>query len=147
MSKLKKVITCCILAMTLCIVSVMPAFAAEVWYSGQNYYANYTFHDTNLTPYKEIANSGTLVVGGSFYKNDQGSSNIKLTVEIRDYSSGRVLARTVVENSNYPYRNDFLVEAPVSAGQKIQLFFDASSVNNPPGFYRSAYVDYTSLIW
>ena len=40
----------------------------------------------------------------------------------------------------------FFITTQVTAGQKIQLFFDASSINNPPGFYRKAWVDYDAYL-
>lgn len=133
--------------MSLC--TVHSAAANETWYINHpNYEATYTLTDTNLTPYKIMGDSANLVIFGNFKKADTGNSNIKLTVEIRDYPSGRVLtdAKTVVDNTNYPNTNMFFVSAKVYKGQKIQIFFDASSINNPPGFFRKAWVDYDAYL-
>lgn len=143
--KTKKIITSFILIMAMLVIAVQPAFAAggDVWYKDQRYEAEYTITNNNLTPYKVIAESGVLCVYGHVWKADSASySNVRLTVEIRDYPSGRVLNRTVVDNNQYPYGDPFFVDAEVYAGQKIQLFFDVSSINNPPGPYRKALVNY-----
>ncbi len=151
MSKIKKIITSVMLVMAMCVLTIQPAFAAtnnETWYIDHdgNYKASYTLTDNNLTPYKIMGDTANLVVFGNFKKADTGSSNIKLTVQIREYPSGRVLAQTVVNNTNYPNSNMFFITTQVTAGQKIQLFFDASSINNPPGFYRKAWVDYDAYL-
>ena len=148
MKKFVKSVIACMMAMVMmCLVSVQPAMAAETWtIAGSNYDYDFTFVDDNLTPYKNIGDTGTLVVYGYFYKADSGASNIKLTVQIRDYPSGQVLAQTVVNNNNYPFSDNFNLSTSVYSGQKVQLYFDASSINNPPGFYRSAYVNYSVYI-
>ena len=150
MKKTKKIITSIMLIMAMCIFMVQPVFAAgnETWYIDHegNYEATYTFTDNNLTPYKTMGDSAYLVIFGDFKKADYGDSNIKLTVEIRDYPSGNVLDRRVVDNTNYPNTNMFVVTAQVYAGQRIQIFFDASSIDNPPGFYREAWVDYDAYL-
>lgn len=150
MKKFKKIIASFILVLSMFVLYTQPAMAAtnETWYINHdgNYHSEYTLTNNNLTPYKIMGDSANLVVFGDFCKADTGASNIKLTVEIRDYPSGRVLASTVVNNTNYPNSNMFFLYAPVSAGQKIQIFFDASSINNPPGFYRKAFVSYDSYL-
>lgn len=145
--KQKKIITSLVLAILCIVLSAQPAFAAEgeVWYKGQQYSASYTVTNNNLTPYKVINASGCLRISGSFCKADSASySNVRLTVEIREYGTGRVLNRCVVDNTSYPNRNSFLLDTDVSAGQKIQIYFDVSSVSNPPGPYRKASVDYVA---
>lgn len=145
--KQKKIIISFMLAMFLFVSYVQTASAAEgeVWYKGQTYSASYTVTNTNLTPYKIINESGRLRISGTFCKADSANySNVKLTVEIREHGTGNVLGRCVVDNSSYPNRNDFLVDADVYSGQKIQIFFDVSSVNNPPGPYRKANVSYSA---
>lgn len=149
MNKIKKIITTLLLIVALFAVSVQPALAAgnETWYNTKNYDYAFTFTDDNLTPYKTIGNSGELVMYGYFYKADSSSySNIKLTAQIRDYPRGKVLGTTTVENIDYPISNFFVVKADVKKGQKVQIYFDASSINNPPGPYRKAYVNYTVYI-
>lgn len=127
------------------VLTVQTAFAAEgeIWYKNQRYPAEYTITNNNLTPYKVINESGVLVVYGHFWKADSASySNVKLTVEIREYGTNRVLNRVVAYNTQYPIGDPFFIEANVTAGQKIQLFFDVSSIDNPPGPLRKATVRY-----
>ena len=113
----------------------------ETW-SGSGFGGSYTFIDYNLTPVKTMGESGTLIISGSFTGNDgyANASPIKLTVQIRS-TSGAVLGSTVVGDDRSGATH-FAVTAPVSKGQQIQLYFDASSIANPPGILRSAYVAY-----
>ena len=125
--------------------SVILRAGNETW-SGSGFGGAYTFNNYNLTPVKTMGKSGRLLISGYFYGTDgyASSSPIALTVEIRS-TSGTVLGRTYVSDNrsgNVP----FAVSASVSAGQKIQLYFDASSIANPPGIYRSAYVYYNYAI-
>ena len=117
----------------------------ETW-TGSGFGGAFRFTDYNLTPVKTMGQSGLLAITGYFYGDDgyADSVPIKLTFQIRD-TSGRVLATTVVEdtrNGNIP----FGVSCRVTAGQKIQLYMDASSIANPPGIYRSAYIGYNYYI-
>lgn len=113
----------------------------ETW-TGSGLAGNYTFEDYNLTPVKTMGKSGTLLIHGSFYGADGYAdvSPIKLTVQIRS-TSGAVKASTVRVDDRSGVTS-FSVSASVSAGEQIQLYFDASSVANPPGIYRSAHVTY-----
>ena len=121
--------------------SIQPRAGTETWY-GSGFGGSYRFTDYNLTPVKTMGKSGTLVISGSFYGDDgyANSSRIKLTAQIRS-TSGAVKASTIVvdDRSGSTF---FAVSCNVSAGEKIQLYFDASSIANPPGIYRSAYVSY-----
>lgn len=159
--KVKRLLVTLVATVTTLVATVVPAFAApesttsddvivesvtpkagnETW-SGSGFGGAYTFNNNNLTPVKTMGRSGRLLISGYFYGNDgyATSSPIKLTVEIRS-TSGAVLGRTSVID-DLSGAVDFSVAANVSAGQRIQLFFDASSVANPPGIYRSAYVSY-----
>ena len=148
MKKIKRIITSLMLVMAVCICSIQPAFAAthDTWKANTSYDYGFTFTDDNLTPYKTCRDAGDLVISGSFKKADTGSSNIKLKAQLRAYPSGAILDETVVYNYNYPHVDYFMLSAHVSAGQKVQIYFDASSINNPPGFYRKAKVSYTAFI-
>ena len=117
----------------------------ETW-TGSGFGGSYTFTDYNLTPVKTMGKSGTLIISGSFTGNDgyANASPIKLTVQIRS-TSGAVLGSTVVGDDRSGATH-FAVTAPVSKGQQIQLYFDASSIANPPGIYRSAHVSYNFAI-
>ncbi len=156
--KLKRLLISLVVSATMLVTTVCPAFAAEetttvetetvspragteTW-TGSGFGGAYTFNNYNLTPVKTMGKSGRLLISGYFYGTDgyASSSPIVLTVEIRT-TSGTVLGRTTVydnRSGNVP----FAVSANVTAGQRIQLFFDASSVANPPGIYRSAFVAY-----
>ncbi len=147
-----KKIVASLLAVVFCLGSVQATQAApepratEVWYVGHNYDYDYTMEDTNTTKPKLLGNSGKLVVYGNFYKDDSGASNIKLTAKLLEYPSGRVLDETEVSNTNFPSSNNFILSAYVQHGTQVQLFFDASSINNPPGFFRKAHLHYTAYI-
>lgn len=121
--------------------SILPRAGTETWY-GSGFGGSYRFTDYNLTPVKTMGKSGTLVISGSFRGTDGYAdvSPIKLTAQIRS-TSGAVRASTVIvdDRSGATF---FGISCAVSAGDKIQLYFDASSVANPPGIYRSAYIEY-----
>ena len=125
--------------------SILPRAGTETWY-GSGFGGSYTFTDYNLTPVKTMGKSGTLVISGSFRGTDGYAdvSPIKLTAQIRS-TSGSVKSYTVVVD-NRSGATPFTVSCAVNSGDKIQLFFDASSVANPPGFYRSAYIEYDYAI-
>lgn len=113
----------------------------ETW-TGSGFGGSYTFTNYNLTPVKTMGTSGTLLIYGSFYGNDgyATSSPIVLTAQIRK-TDGTVKAETV-RVDNRSGNVSFAMSCSVSKGEQIQLFFDASSVSNPPGIYRSAFVTY-----
>ena len=125
--------------------SIQPRAGTETWY-GSGFGGSYSFTNYNLTPVKTMGNSGTLVISGSFYGDDgyANSSPIKLTAQIRS-TSGVVRASTVVVDDRSG-ATGFVMSCHVTAGDKIQLYFDASSIANPPGIYRSAYVEYNYAI-
>ena len=113
----------------------------ETW-TGSGLGGHYTFEDYNLTPLKTMGQSGTLMIYGTFYGADGYAdvSPIKLTAQIRS-TSGAVKAETV-RVDNRSGSTSFAVSSSVYAGEGIHLFFDASSVANPPGILRSANVFY-----
>lgn len=118
----------------------------ETW-TGSGFGGAFRFTNNNLTPVKTIGKTGTLTVTGYFYGDDGYAdvSPVELTFQIRS-TSGQVLASTVVPdtlNGSIP----FAVSCKVTQGQQIQLFMDASSISNPPGIYRSAYVAYNYYIY
>ena len=113
----------------------------ETW-TGSGFGGAYRFTDYNLTPIKTMGSSGTLLIYGSFYGDDGYSdvSPIKLTAQIRN-TNGTVRTETVRVDDRSGHVS-FAMSCSVSKGDQIQLFFDASSVANPPGILRSAYVTY-----
>lgn len=125
--------------------SIAPRAGAETW-TGSGFGGAYTFYDYNLTPVKTMGNSGTLLVYGNFHCADGFASShpIALTVQIRN-TAGRVLEYTSIVDS-LSGSTPFAVSYHVNAGDKIQLYFDASSVGAQPGIYRSAYVEYSYII-
>ena len=129
------------LATVMADIALEPRAGTETW-TGSGFGGAYRFTDYNLTPVKTMGSTGTLLIYGSFYGDDGYSdvSPIKLTAQIRS-TSGVVKAQTIEVDSRNGY-NDFSMACSVSQGEKIQLFFDASSVANPPGILRSAYVSY-----
>ena len=120
----------------------------ETWYTGSGAGGDYTFTNNNTTPVKTMGNSGTLRISGYFYGADgyATSSPIVLTVKILDVSTGATLSKTVV-NDDLSGSTAFSTSCYVTAGQRIQLFFDASSIANPPGIYRKAHVTYNRYLY
>ena len=126
--------------------SIQPRAGTETWY-GSGFGGSYTFTDYNLTPVKTMGKGGTLVISGSFRGTDGYAdvSRIQLTGQIRSAYSGAVKASTLVVDDRSG-ATSFVMSCQVSQGEKIQLFFDASSVANSPGIYRSAYIEYNYAI-
>ena len=131
----------CALLLTMAI----PTLAAgtEDWANTSKTYVG-SMHLTNntLSPVKTIKKAGTLHIEGRFYGEDQDAdiSPIKLTAEIRN-TSGTTLASTVRTDDRSGFVN-FSMSCPVSYGQQVRIYFDASSISNPPGYYRKAYIEY-----
>ncbi len=118
----------------------------ETW-TGSGFGGAFRFTDYNLTPVKTMGKSGTLLISGYFYGDDgyADSSPIKLTFQIRT-TSGAVKSQTIVPDT----RNgdvSFSTSCHVNAGDQIQLFMDASSIGNPPGITRSAYIAYNYYLY
>ena len=129
------------LATVMADIALEPRAGTETW-TGSGFGGSYTFVNYNLTPVKTMGSSGTLVIYGTFYGSDGYSdvSPIKLTAQIRS-TSGTVRAQTIrVDDRSGAV--SFSMSCSVSKGDKIQLYFDASSIANPPGIYREAFVSY-----
>lgn len=170
MKRTKRSILSVVLALVLALsTAVVPAFAAEtdsttstsiettssdvtraageVYNMYDPHYAHYTITNNNTTPYKVMGASGTINIVGRFKKADSASySNVRLLIQIRDYNTGAVLAQVEPSNASYPDWDTIVINADVYAGQKIYFFFDVSSVNNPPGPYRMAEVEYEAWL-
>lgn len=159
--KFKRIIATMMLATSLIVGSVIPAFAAETnttvetrageetWDSWGRHQIGYGMHVTNnnLTPVKTIGVNGNLGVWFSFSQADGYSSPVKVTMEIREAYTGRVL-------NEASYNAGEAIEATayvdnITAGTKIQVFFDVSTADgySRPGPYRQAYIDYGYVLF
>lgn len=100
----------------------------------------FTFTNTNLTPVKTVAGS-KFRFDGVFCKaaSDRGIGPVKLTVQVRDANTGEVISTWVSEQSREDMDAIFLSDTIDLgyAGRKIQFWFDASSVGQSNGHYRS----------
>lgn len=129
------------------------AFAAGVETLGRGYtdIGSFTFTDTNTTPTKTIQGGHVkfevlwrVADGGSSAPNiDQGIGEVKLTMQVLDANTGRALTPkrvfTVLENEEAWYTYS-AIELDVAEGQKVKVWFDASSVGQSNGHFRSIYI-------
>lgn len=98
----------------------------------------FTFKNNNLTPVKTITKSGYLYLHVKYSKADSYDGNVMLTVKIKK-SNGTQLTN----DTFYSYGKEEMTSwTHVSAGDKIQIFFDASTTTGPSAHYRSANVTY-----
>ena len=116
--------------------------AGEETWTGSGFGGAFTFKDYNLTPVKTMGKTGTLLISGYFYGDDgyADSSPIRLTFQIRSTSGTVLVSRTFDDTRNGAI--PFAISCNVTQGQKIRLFMDASSIANPPGPTRVAYIAY-----
>ncbi len=146
----------CILSFFMSLVLIISAFSSqafaagvETWYSDWVDEPTMTVTNNNLTPVKTMGVSGNLhiaaAVTGRPDLEPAGCPKVKMTVEIRDLS-GNVLAKGEVREDDFMPQVHLTI--PVTAGQKIQVFFDVSSVSyNPNGNYRIANISYSHEIY
>lgn len=127
------------------------AFAAgvETWYGDWVNEPTITVRNNNLTPVKTMGESGTLHVAcgikGRPDLEPSGCPLVKVTMQIRDQNGNVLASGTVREDAFMPQIH---LSIPVVAGQKIQIFFDVSSVSyNPNGNYRVADINYSHEIY
>lgn len=130
------------LATVMADIALEPRAGNETW-TGSGFGGSYKFTNYNLTPVKTAGQSGTIVIYGSFSGADGYSdvSPIQLTAQIRNTSGGVKASSVTVDNRSGA--TTFSVSAYVSMGEQFQLYFDASSIANPPGIYRSATISYS----
>lgn len=147
----KKVLTLMmsIVMLLACVIPVrVSAAGTETLPVGEYYVGNFTFTDQNLTPVKTMPSGAQdLYFKILFTKasTDAGIGPVKLTVQIRDENGNVLLNETMIDQSGWVgaqyYRYTTLVTSriSVSPGQKIQIWFDASSVDylQSNGAYRS----------
>lgn len=136
-------IICALLMMTPFTTFAAVTAGTENWGNSTSTYVG-SMHLTNntLSPVKTITKSGTLHIVGNFTGEDidADTSPIKLTAQVRK-TSGEILTST----TEYDTRNglvQFSMSCSVTNGDQLRIFFDASSISNPPGYYRKAYVEY-----
>lgn len=146
----KTAIMSCLLAIIMLFVGTFTINASasgpETLPTGKYYVGSFTFTDTNITPVKTMPSGAqTLCFGVRFKKSaiDSGLGRVKLTVQIRDLNGNVITSRTVTDKTGiidgtFPrYTELFTDTITVSAGQKYQVFFDASSAGVSNGNYRS----------
>lgn len=146
MSRVKKIFCSLFLALSVLMTST-TAFATgnETWYLGQQTVGSFVVTNDNLTPVKTMGDDGKLFVWANFSRADSASyPPIVLTFEIRDYDTGEVLDSVKYYEGETPSR---AIGTNVTAGQRIQVYFDVSSQYNPPGPYRQANVTYGYILF
>ena len=136
-----------VLMCAMIITSAVPAFAAgsEDWSSStKTYVGSMHMTDNNLTQVKTIKRTGTLHIVGHFYGEDAHAVECPfiLTALFRYAYGGAIGKASITKDDNRSGLVDFEVTCPVSYGQQVQIFFDASSISNPPGYYRRAFIEY-----
>ncbi len=120
---------------------------------GEYEIGSFTFSNHNLTPTKTVGATGMLKFGVSWRvaNSDKGVGEIKLTVQVRDVDTQKVLSSIVVKRESYDDMYYVYDETPaiyVTKGTKLQIWFDASSVGTSNGNYRSAYIQsFCSIIY
>ena len=102
----------------------------------------FTFTNTNLTPVKIPA--GRYVDFIILFKKasiDAGLGNVRLTLNVRDASTGQIISKNYVEVADTrPYYDTILATNYIDLGyanRPIQVWFDASSTGQSNGNYRS----------
>lgn len=127
------------------------AFAAgeETWYAKWVEEPKITVTNNNLTKIKTMGASGELHVccyfNGRPDREPAGCPPIKVTLQIRDLN-GKVLASDT-KTSATSFQDTIDVSTHVTKGQKVQIFFDVSSVSyNPNKNYRVADIYYAHKI-
>ncbi len=128
---------------------IMPLSGTETLPAGEYYIGEFTFTDTNITPVKTIggaSGSKTVWFFIDLKKADSYSGNIKVTVEIRNANTQAVIAEEVFPLSGTAWDTSPIMKVTLNQGDKIQLWFDASSIGTSPGYYRKASVKLTSVV-
>lgn len=140
--------------MLISLVTPTTAFAAgtETWYANGGYpgtqVGSFNCTNNNLSPVKTIGDSGWLYIWGTAEKSDPYSGNVVTTVEIRSNYNGSTLVSTQSYPINESGTEHYFETSPiyVTAGQQVRVFFDVSSISNPPGPYRQAYISYAYVL-
>lgn len=128
---------------------VMPMSGKETLPYGYYEIGSFTFNNCNLTPVKTVGGTGTLQFGVKWRRapEDPGLGNINLYMEVRDAYTQKVLcSKTLAGSGDYTFSYDTLPELHVTAGSKLQLYFDARSAGPSNGNYRSAEIGFICSI-
>ena len=154
--KLLRRITCLALVFAMLSTTAMHVSAAGVETWGVNTAVGPTEHirviNNSWTPVKTMGRSGYLSINNFVYKcapgycdcKDQepsGWSNIKVYIKIVDYDTGATLGEKTFGIHSI-ISDKVTTWNPVYKGQRVRIFFDVSSVNNPPGPYRRGHIDF-----
>lgn len=143
-----------ITAMIMALSGAVTAYAAgvETLDPGLTVMGTFAFNNNNTTPVKTI--NGTHVTlyvtwrrADGLYgapSGDQGIGDVKLTMQILDSTNNAITGQYVFyydETASNGYVTD-QISLNVTKGQKIRIWFDASSVNpaQSNGKYRSIYI-------
>ncbi len=140
-----------VLALSTVFSSKVSAAGTETLNVGETPIGSFTFTNTNTTPIKTI--KGTKVTftvnwrvadGASGAPDvDKGIGDAKLTMKVLDASTGKTIAgpktfKRGTGDDTWYLTNSITVN--VKYGQKVRVWFDASSVGQSNGKYRSIYI-------
>ena len=104
--------------------TIIPMSGTETLYRGNGSIGSFTLVGSNLTPVKTMGDSGNFTLFGTATAS---GSYFCVRVQIRDYSTGRILCSTTtgdVINGTASYQTPTI---SVSSGQKIQIYMDYST--------------------
>lgn len=130
------------MTMVFSLATTVSAAGTETWYASEDviWEDSFTIRGYNLTPAKTIGSTGTLLIGVSGHTTDGNSAPAILTVQIR-LTNGTVLAsNSISTDALLPHVQ---VEAPVTAGQKVQIYIGLYTNGN----YRVGSVSYFHRIY
>lgn len=155
-SRFFRLVICLALVFSMSCANVMPTFAAGVETWGDKTAVGPTEHirvtDYSWTPLKTMGRDGYLSINNFTYKcapgycgcKDQepsGWSHIKVYIKIVDIDTGAILGEQTF-GTHQIISDKVTTRNPVHKGQRIKVFFDVSSVDNPPGPFRKAHIDF-----
>ncbi len=126
------------------------AAGTETWDQQYGPWEKMRVTNKNTTPIKTMERAGTLRISANVSPCKKGVCNcgdnepnsyppVVVTCKILSYPSGIVLAEGKVNEYGLLSINTYRT---MKVGEKVQIFFDVSSKNNPPGPYRKAHIQY-----
>lgn len=151
---LSRFMLCFSLIVSLIFSSNMPVMAAgtETWSQSVGPTEYMRIVNNNTTPVKTIGKAGTLTIENwitrcnSNYCNcsDQeptSYSQINVHIQIISYDTGEILADGWFREHNV-FAQSLSTTRSLRVGERVRIFFDICSLNNPPGPYRKAHISY-----